>query len=97
MTNQERMEQIEIPEELGQMVLRAVNLGRKKKSQMIRRRAGFGCMGVAAAFVLLVSAGFVSPMAAQAFEGIPAVGKVFTYLYDLAGYEGRYAQVAEDA
>lgn len=97
MTNQERMERIELPEELEQVVLRAVGLGRKRKNQMIRRRVGFSCMGAAAAFAVLVSAGFVSPMAAQAFEGIPAVGKVFTYLYDLAGYEGRYAQVAEDA
>ncbi len=97
MTNQERMERIELPEELEQVVLRAVGLGRKRKNQVIRRRVGFSCMGAAAAFVVLVSAGFVSPMAAQAFEGIPAVGKVFTYLYDLAGYEGRYAQVAEDA
>jgi len=97
MTNQERMEQIEIPEELGQAVLRAVDLGRKRKNQVIWRRAGLGCAGAAAAFALLVSAGFVHPMAAQAFEGIPAVGKVFTYLYNLAGYENRYAQVAEDA
>lgn len=97
MTNQERMEQIEIPEELEQVVLGAVKLGRKKKNQMIWKRAGYGCAGAAAAFAILVSAGFVSPMAARAFEGIPAVGKVFTYLYDLAGYEGRYAHVAEDA
>lgn len=97
MTNQERMEQIELPEELEQMILEAVELGTKKKKQVIWKRAGLGCMGAAAAFAVLFSAGFASPVAARAFEGMPAVGKVFTYLYDLAGYEGRYAQVAENA
>lgn len=97
MTSQERMERIELPEELEQVILEAVELGSKKKKQVIWKRAGLGCMGAAAAFAVLVSAGFASPVAARAFEGMPAVGKVFTYLYDLAGYEGRYAQVAEDA
>lgn len=97
MMNQERMERIELPEELEQVILEAVELGTKKKKQVIWKRAGLGCMGAAAAFAVLVFAGFASPVAARAFEGMPAVGKVFTYLYDLAGYEGRYAQVAEDA
>ncbi|MCM1046553.1 MAG: DUF4179 domain-containing protein [Candidatus Gastranaerophilales bacterium] len=97
MTNQERMEQIVLPKELDQVILEAVNLGRSRKSKMTWKRVGLSCMGAAAAFVLLVVSGFASPVAAQAFEGIPAVGKVFTYLYDLAGYEGRYAQIAEDA
>ncbi len=97
MTNQERMERIELPEELERVILEAVKTGMRKKKQAIWKRVGLGCMGVAAAFAVLVSAGFVSPVAARAFEGIPALGKVFTYLYDLAGYDGRYAQIAGDA
>lgn len=97
MTNQERMELIELPEELEQVIVKAVDLGRRRKKQVIWKNVGLGCAGAAAACAILVSAGFVSPVAAQAFEGLPAVGKVFTYLYDLAGYEGRYTHVAEDA
>lgn len=97
MTNQERMERIELPEELENVILEAVDLGRKKKNRLIWKRVGLGCVGATAAFAVLVAAGFVSPVTARAFEGIPAVGKVFTYLYDLAGYEGRYTQIAENA
>lgn len=97
MTNQERMERIELPEELDQVILGAVKRGTRKKKQAVWKKAGLGCMGAAAAFAVLVGAGFASPVAARAFEGMPAVGRVFTYLYDLAGYENRYAQVAENA
>ncbi|MCM1543146.1 MAG: DUF4179 domain-containing protein [Blautia sp.] len=97
MTNQERMERIELPEELDQVILEAVDLGKKAKTRQAWKRAGLGCAGAAAALAVLVSAGYASPVAARAFEGIPAVGKVFTYLYDLTGYESRYAQIAEDA
>lgn len=97
MTGQERMDRIELPEELDQVILDAVGLGWKKRKRMVWKRMGMCCAGMAAAFTVAVLAGFASPVAAKAFEGIPAVGKVFTYLYDLAGYQGRYAQVAENA
>lgn len=97
MTDQERMEQIELPEELDQVILGAVELGKRRENQMRWKRVGLCCAGAAAACAIFVSAGFASPVAAQALEGLPAVGRVFTYLYDLAGYEGRYTQVAEDA
>ena len=97
MTHQERLNRIELPEELDQVILAAVDKGSRRKKAVAWRKVGYGCISAAAAFAILISAGFISPAAAQAMAGIPAIGKVFTYLYDLSGYEGRYAHVAEDA
>ena len=97
MTHQKRLDQIELPEELDRVILEAVDMGNRKKKTAVWKKVGYGCATAAAALVVLVSAGFISPAAAQAMEGIPAIGKVFAYLYDLAGYEGRYAHVAEEA
>lgn len=97
MTDQERLNRIELPEELDQVILEAVDRGNRRKRTVLWEKVGYGCAAAAAALAILVSAGFISPVAAQAMEGIPVIGKVFTYLYDLTGYEGRYAQVAEEA
>lgn len=97
MTHQENLNRIELPEELDQVILTAVDKGIRRKKAFAWKKVGYGCISAAAALAILLSAGFISPAAAQAMEGIPAIGKVFTYLYDLAGYEGRYAHVAEEA
>lgn len=42
-------------------------------------------------------AGFLSPMIANAYTGIPVIGKIFSYLYELEEYDVKYEQIAESA
>ncbi len=97
MKNEYGWEKIEIPHNLEEKIKDAVKLGKSKKRQMIGRRIGYSCAGIAAALVLCFIMGFKFPMIANAMAKVPVIGNVFSYLYNLEAYEGKYTQVAEDA
>lgn len=100
MRQNETWDNIAVPDEMENVIRNAVNIGyqeaqinKKKKWGNIVAAMG----GMAAAFALLIGAGFLNPMIANAYSEIPVIGKIFSYLYDDEAYDVQYEQIAESA
>ncbi len=100
MRQNETWDNIVVPDEMENVIKNAVNTGYQetkayKGTKWLNIAVTVG--GMAAAFTLFVGAGFLNPMIANAYTGIPVIGKIFSYLYDLEEYDVKYEQVAESA
>ena len=100
MRQNERWDNIVVPDEMENVIKNAVNIGyqevqinRKRKWDKVAITIG----GMAAALALFVGAGFLNPMIANAYSEIPVIGKIFSYLYELEEYDVQYEQIAEYA
>lgn len=95
-----RWDNMSVPEEMDDVVRQAVNMGYReikvyKRKKWLHMAVAVG--GMAAAVMLFIGAGFINPMIANAYTGLPVVGKIFSYLYDLEEYDVPYEQIAESA
>lgn len=91
---------IVVPEEMENVIKSAVDIGYqevKTYKEKNLRHIAITIGGMAAALVLFIGAGFLSPMIANAYTEIPVIGKIFSYLYELEEYDVKYEQVAESA
>lgn len=100
MRHNEIWDNIVVPNEMENVIKNAVNIG----YQEVKTYKGKNWLNIAitiggmvAAFTLFVGAGFLSPMIANAYSGIPVIGKIFSYLYELEEYDVKYEQIAESA
>lgn len=97
MNNQYGWENIKLPKNLDEKIAEAVNNGKSQKRKVVYKRIGYSFAGMAAAFALCFVMGMKFPVVANAMGKVPIIGNVFSYLYGLEGYEGKYTQVAEEA
>lgn len=100
MRQNEIWDNIIVPDEMENVITNAVNIGYQeanayKAKNWLNIAVTIG--GMAAALTLFVGAGFLSPMIANAYSGIPVIGKIFSYLYELEEYDVKYEQIAESA
>lgn len=100
MRQNETWDNIVVPDETENVIKNAVNIGYQeakayKGTKWLNIAVTVG--GMAAALTLFVGAGFLNPMIANAYSGIPVLGKIFSYLYELEEYDVKYGQIAESA
>lgn len=100
MRQKEAWDNIVVPDEMEKVIKNAVNTGYQEvraynKTKRLHIAAAVG--GMAAVLILFVGAGFLNPVIANAYSGIPVIGKIFSYLYELKEYDVKYGQVAESA